>query len=221
MARSGVFALAVALSLLASPAQGVAQDGPALEVTLPPPTSLGEEGPMVRVRNVLADRSVRELLRNGFPANLHFRADLWSAGGLFNSLLRSAEWDVVVRYDVLREQYEAVRVVDDSIVQNYGRYAQFADVVAAIEQPMRAPILPASRRGSQYYNVTLQLEMISVSDLDELERWLRGELRPAVRGKRNPGTALGRGMRTLLVRVLGGESRRLERRSRTFSYQKK
>jgi hypothetical protein len=49
-----------------------------------------------------------------------------------------------------------------------------------------------------------------------VERWLRGELKPAVRGQRNPGTAVGRGMRTLLARVLGGEMRRLEARSATF-----
>jgi len=58
--------------------------------------------------------------------------------------------------------------------------------------------------------------VISMSDLDELERWLRGELRPAVRGKRNPGTALGRGISTLATRLLGGEKRRYEQRTETF-----
>ena len=58
--------------------------------------------------------------------------------------------------------------------------------------------------------------MLSVNDLDELERWLRGELRPAVRGDRNPGTALERGARTLLVRVLGGERRRYAARTGKF-----
>lgn len=221
MARLKALALTLVLLLVAAPVEGAAQERPSLQITLPAATALGEEGPTVRVSNVLSDRRVRELLRNGFPARLHFRADLWSADGWFNSLIRSAEWDVVVRYDALREQYEAVRVVNDTSVIGLGRYAQFADVETAIEQPMRAPILPTPRRGSQYYNLTLQLEMISVSDLDELERWLRGELRPAVRGQRNPGTALGRGVRTLLVRVLGGESRRLETRSRTFVFSAK
>lgn len=219
MARRGLTALAGALLVLVGPRGVVAQDRPSLEVTLPAPAALGQEGPTVRVRNVLGDRAVRELLRSGFPARLHFRADLWSAGGgWFNSLLKSAEWEVVVRYDALRENYEAVRVIND-LPTPMGRYAQFADVVAEIESPFRAPITPVLRRGSQYYNVSLELEIFSVSDLDELERWLRGELRPAVRGQSNPGTALGRGMKTLLVRILGGESRRLEERSKTFRYE--
>lgn len=170
---------------------------------------------MVSVRNVLGERYVIDLLRNGFPARLHFQAELWTAGGFFNARQRNAEWDLLVRYDALREQYDVVRVVGDSVTGR-GRFAQFADAVSDIERPMRAPIAPLRERKSQYYNVTLELEMLSVSDLDEVERWLRGELKPAVRGQRNPTTAVGRGMRTLLARMLGGEMRRLEERSKTF-----
>lgn len=204
-----LFALAAAGSPVA------AQRRPQLEVTLPAKAALGEEGPTVRVRNVLGERYVTDLLRNGFPARLHFRAELWTGGGLFDALQRAAEWDVLVRFDALRQHYDVVRVVGDSATAA-GRYSQFADVVAEIERPMRAPITPLRARKSQYYNVAMALEMLSVSDLDEVERWLRGELKPAVRGERNPGTAVGRGVRTLLARMLGGETRRLEARSKTF-----
>jgi hypothetical protein len=67
-----------------------------------------------------------------------------------------------------------------------------------------------------YYNVVLDVETLSVSDLDELQRWLSGELQPAVRGKRAPLSALRRGFGTLLSRVLGGEKRHYEARSGTF-----
>lgn len=209
----GWFMLCFALVATGTPV--AAQRGPALDVILPAPGSLGEEGPTIRARNVLTERYVADLLRNGFPARLHFRVELWTTRGLFDSMLRSAEWDVLVRYDALREQFEAVRVVGDSATP-LGRFAQIADVALELERPMRAPIKPLSRRIPMYYDVTLELEMLSVSDLDEVERWLRGELKPAVRGQRNPGTAVGRGMRTLLARVLGGEMRRLEARSATF-----
>jgi len=192
-----------------------AQRRPQLEVTLPAQSALAEEGPTVRVSNVLGERYVIDLLRNGFPARLHFRAELWTAGGVFNSLERSAEWDVLVRYDVMRQVYEVARVVRDSAVA-LTSHPQFADAVAEIERPVKAPLTPLRTGRSQYYNVSLELEMLSVSDLDEVERWLRGELKPAVRGQRNPGTALGRGVRSLLARVLGGEMRRLEARSSTF-----
>ena len=42
------------------------------------------------------------------------------------------------------------------------------------------------------------------------------ELKPAVSGKKNPGTAVGRGLRTLVVRLLGGEKRHYEARTGTF-----
>ena len=210
----GWFMLCFALVATGTPV--AAQRGPALDVILPAPGSLGEEGPTIRARNVLTERYVADLLRNGFPARLHFRVELWTTRGLFDSMLRSAEWDVLVRYDALGEQFEAVRVVGDSATP-LGRFAQFAEVASELERPMRAPIKPLSRRIPMYYDVTLELEMMSVSDLDEVERWLRGELKPAVRGQRNPGTALGRGMRTLMARMLGGEMRRLEERSATFT----
>jgi hypothetical protein len=66
--------------------------------------------------------------------------------------------------------------------------------------------------------VQAELQTLDVSDLDELERWLRGEASPAVRGKRNPGTAITRGVRSLASRLLGGEVRRLEARSPAVSY---
>lgn len=205
----------IVLALAAPPMVAAAQPRPQLDVMLPAKGALGDEGPMVQVRHVLDERYVTDMLRNGFPARLHFRAELWTTGGFFNARRRSAEWDILVRYDALAREYEVVRVVRDSAFAR-SRFSQFADAVAEIERPVHAPILPLKERKSQYYNVSLELEMLSVSDLDEVERWLRGELKPAVRGERNPGTAVGRGMRTLLARVLGGEMRRLESRSRTF-----
>jgi hypothetical protein len=65
--------------------------------------------------------------------------------------------------------------------------------------------------------VRADIETLDLKDLDELTRWLRGELGPAVQGRKNPGTALGRGMRTLVSRVMGGEVRRLETRSPRFT----
>ena len=79
------------------------------------------------------------------------------------------------------------------------------------------PTIRIPRRGRRYYyNARVEVEPMSVNDLDEVERWLRGELRPAVRCERNPGTALGRGLGQLLVRIVGGERRELTGRSGTF-----
>ena len=85
-----------------------------------------------------------------------------------------------------------------------------------IDAPFPAPIQLPKKGKKTYYNLVLDVESLSLTELDEVERWLRGELKPAVRGKKNPGTAVGRGVRTVMVRLLGGEKRRYEARSGTF-----
>jgi len=64
----------------------------------------------------------------------------------------------------------------------------------------------------------VDVETLDISDLTEMQRWLQGEARPAVQGRRNPGTALTRGLRTLVTRLLGGEVRHLERRSAVLQF---
>lgn len=205
--------LLVALALVGG-GEARAQGRRGVELRLPEASALASEGPLVRVTSVLDDRDLRDLLDHGFPIRVHYRAELWSAQGWFDDLRGSWEWDLVLRQDPLRKSYQVVRLVGDQVTP-LGEFTQLAAAVAAAERPYRVPLVP--RRGRrQYWNVAVDVETLSVSDLDEVERWLRGELRPAVRGERNPGTALGRGLRTLGVRLLGGEARRYEVRSETF-----
>ncbi len=199
--------------LLAAPALP-AQREPRLEVRLPDRTALATMGPTVRATGMLSSGQLRDLLRSGFPTRLHYRVDLWSTGGLLNDLERSLEWDVVVRYDPLDRQYRVARIVG-SRVTSLGSYDELAGAEEAVERPFVVPILPPGRE-RYYYAGVVAVETLSLSDLDEVERWLRGEARPAVRGQRNPGTALARGVRTLFVRLLGGDTRSYEARTDTF-----
>ena len=186
-----------------------------IDVSLPPSSVPVPTGPVIRTANVIADRELQKLLQNGFPANLHYRADLWSRGGLFDDVKATVEWDVLVRYEALTKSYRVARFLGQRW-ENIGRFERYEDAQAAVARPYQPP-LPARRtRDRQYYIVTLEVEVLSMSDLDEVEGWLRGELRPAVRGKRNPGTALGRGISRLATRLLGGENQRYEQRTETF-----
>jgi len=198
-------------------APAVVQRSAGIDVSLPVSSSPAPPaGPVIRTANVIADRELQKLLQNGFPANLHYRADLWSRGGWFDDVEASIEWDVFVRYEPLTKTYRVARVIGNRGAENLGRFESYEDAQAAIARPYTPP-LPARRtRARQYYIVVLEVEVLSMSDLDEVERWLSGELRPAVRGKRNPGTALGRGISTLATRLLGGEKRRYEQRTETF-----
>jgi hypothetical protein len=210
-------AIALALTVLTSLAPPLdAQRRARLELALPSRAAATQEGPVVRSPNVLADRQLRELLRNGFPARLHYRLELWSVGGMLNDLERTTDWDVIVRYDALDRTYAVARLTGGQVTV-LGRFEDFADAQEAVERPFRAPVVAPRRRQGYYYSLALDVEMLSLNDLDEVERWLKGELRPAVRGERNPGTALTRGFRTLFVRLLGGERRHYEVRSGRFT----
>ena len=193
------------------------QPAEGIDVSVPPstPSSPVPLGPLIRTANVIADRELQRLLQNGFPANLHYRTELWSRGGVFDDVKSSVEWDVLVRYEPLTKTYRVARFVGEN-AENLGRFERYEDAQAVLARPYQ-PRLPARRtRDRQYYIVTLEVEVLSMSDLDEIDRWLRGELKPAVHGKRNPGTALGRGLSRLATRLLGGENRRYEQRTETF-----
>ena len=171
----------------------------------------------MRAIDVVSDAETRGLLQSGFPARLHFRVELWSAGPIFDAMKNRAEWEVFVYYDALGKRYRVVRVegAGDRIT-SAGQFGTFEDMVREVERRARVPIRAGPQRDRQYYIALLEVESLSVTDLDEVGRWLRGEMQPAVRGDGNPGTALGRGLRRLFVRLLGAARRNLQTRSPTF-----
>lgn len=212
MKRSLTYTLAATVTLLAArlPAQKAQ-----VSVVLPERTVLGTEPPAVRSSALITDGAMLDLIRNGFPARLHYRMERWSTGGWFDDIAATAEWDVVVRYDALSRVFQVYRVAGKQTV-SLGTYPDIAGADAAFGAPFPAPISPPRRGRRSYYTLVLDIETLSMTELDEVERWLRGELKPAVRGKKNPGTAVSRGVRTVMVRLLGGEKRRYEARSGTF-----
>lgn len=192
-----------------------AQRPPTLDVSPPAPAEALVQGPVVRASAMLAGARIRELLAAGFPARFHFRVELWSEGRWVNDLEREMEFDVVVRYIALEKAYEVVQLVHDRPLA-LGKFSKLDDVEGAIARPTRVPLTAFRTSRSLYYQVTLEVTVLSLSDLDELDRWLKGELQPAFSGARNPGTALTRGFRALAARVLGGERREYEKHTAPF-----
>jgi len=207
---SGLVAL---LLLVGSSAGARAQGSPSIDIRV----TAQSYPPLVAVRNVLAENDYDELLRNGFPVRMHIRAELWTVGRYFDDVRGRVEWDVILQYNVVEKSYEVARLVGDRVTA-LGSYRYFADARAASELAY-LPALPAPKRGQKgYVLVQAGVQALEVTDLDELERWLRGEAQPAVRGKRSPASALTRGVRTLASRILGAEVRQLEARSPTLVF---
>jgi hypothetical protein len=210
------FFTAFVLCALAS-STAFAQRQPRLEFTLPAAEALTKDGPTVKALDVVTDAETKGLLESGFPARLHFRVELWSAARVFDAMRSSTEWDLFIYYDGLGKKYRVVRVEGDGeSITSAGQFGSFEEMIKEVERPQRIHLRAAKQKNRQYYIGVLDVESMSLTDLDEVERWLRGELQPAVRGKGNPGTALGRGIRQVFVRLLGAERRNLQARSRTF-----
>ena len=198
-------ALLLALSLVvASPAS--AQRRPVLEVAPPPATGFGAT---VSATNLFADADIRDLIRSGFPASLHFRLELWRTGGLFDDLERGMEWEMIVAYDPSTQRYGVVRRQGRRI-DDLGNFATLTSAQAVIERPVRTTLIPEREGARYYYVLALDIEALSVSDMDELERWLRGARRGTA------ASAVGSGLRTLMLRMLGGEKRHFDQKSIVF-----
>lgn len=210
--------LAALLGVSTPGSQGLiqAQHDARLDVQLPARAVGGADGPAFAPRSMLATRDLRDLLRAGFPARLHFRCELWRNERLNNTLDAAVEWDMLVRFDQLNRKYEVYRIVGEQ-ASRLGRLDTIEEAEALVERPFRIMAPPMRRGRSYYYDSSVDVEVLSLSDLDEVERWLRGEVRPALRGDRNPGTAVTRTVRTFFVRLLGGERRHYQTQTKTFT----
>lgn len=210
--------LLVALAVALLPTGGTplrAQRPPTLEIRLPPAAQLASVGPLVLATDMLSSPRSREPLAAGFPARFHFLVTLWSEGGFANMIERRAEYDVLVTYSAMDKTYEVVQIMNDRPL-SLGKFARVQDAEAAIGRPTRVPITAFASRKRFYYRVTLDVQILGATDLDEVDRWRKGELEPAIRGDRNPGTALARSLRMLASRLLGGDSREFEAATSVF-----
>jgi hypothetical protein len=206
--RRPLAAVLLAITLLAAggtPLQ--AQRRVTLEVA--PPIAMAGT-PTVTTTNLFGDADMRDLVRSGFPASLRFRLELWRVGGLFNDLEGQRDWELIVQYDPSAQRYRVVQRQGNRL-DDLGSFATLSTAQAVLERPTRILLAPEREGARYYYNFTLTIEALSVSDMDQLERWLRG-----VRGG-TAASAFGSGMRTLMLRMLGGEKRVYDKRSSTFT----
>lgn len=173
-----------------------------------------EHRPLLYVGSVLSDQDLEDAVRSGLPLRLHFRVELWR-DRVFDSLEADQTMTTVLHYDPLDDRF----VLRNRAGPAEGRrFSSFSAARAAIEGSYALDIQPR-RSGRYYYTAVLQVETLSLSDLEELERWLKGELGPAVRGDASVPGAVGKGVRRLMVRVLGLPARRYEARSDLFRYE--
>lgn len=203
------FVFALAGLLWASPLVAQRNDVK-LDVAVPLNGAVSE-GPSVTVANVLSNPKTRELLRSGFTTGIHFRLELWREGRIVNDLSGRMEWDVFVFYDPTAQRYNVVRRMGNT-QENFGGFETITSAEAQFDGPFRVPLRP-TRSGRHYYNLIVDVQSLSESDLDAALQWLRGSSGPV---KGNPLTALRSGVGTLLSRALGGGKQEYQQPSGRF-----
>jgi hypothetical protein len=212
-----VVLLLLLLAAVAKPGEARAQAGNSvlLEVRLTPDTAPnGARAPVVRSDNLLGDGRWLSTLRSGLPVRLHHRIEVWrSRDGWMDQLTRQVYWDVVLRHEPLLDEYTMLTIFGTRVQER--RYATLDALTAALAFAYQINVSPA-QQGNYYYTATLEVSTLSDSDLDELERFLEGDL-GAARGDGGLGDALGRGATRFLLRLAGLPSLRLEARTRRFA----
>lgn len=171
------------------------------------PLAVGVAGetlsPVVSLGAILEDAGLRRSLEAGLPIRIEVTTELWRSRTL-DALEARHVWRATARLDPLSGQ---IRVED-------------TDGLLGSSLPGRVyPPIQPSRTGEHYYLARMVVETLSASDLEELRRWLRGDLSPAVETAEDVGGALTRGLRRLLVRILGLPAQRHEARTQVFTVQ--
>jgi hypothetical protein len=168
-------------------------------------------GAALHVGPVLGDRELEGAARSGLPIRVHARVELWR-DEFADDLVESRAWTTVLAYEPLTRRF-FVRSTAGNVQSLV--FATFAAAREAIEReyPLRTTV---RREGRYYYRASVEIQTLSASDLKELERWLQGDLQPAVEGGQSLPGALGEGAKRLLIRVLGVPNRSYEARSDRF-----
>jgi hypothetical protein len=190
---------------LAFVAEAGAAQSPTLTVTLQ------NDVPRVRSTGLLADGKFVALMRSGFPLRLHYRLELWrERASWFDQFVREVSWDALARNDPLADDFVLIRQG-----RSVSRYATAEQLATALEIPYTVTLRPTGD-GKFYFVARLEVTTLNDTDLQELSRWLSGDVGPAVSGEGNFGAALARGAQRVLVRIAGLPRQRLEARSPTF-----
>jgi hypothetical protein len=203
----------VALFLTATPL-AAQRAGVHLMVAVNPATAL-QEGPTISTENLLADANTRELLRNGFATRIHYRLELWRRTGFVDDRAGFSDWEILVQQDPTTHTYNAIRRQDSRVTETFTEAATVTSVEAQFDKPFRVSLHP-DRPGRYYYNLSVDIQTLTESDLDALQQWLHG---PTAPNRSNPLRALRSGIGRLFSRMLGGGRTHYEERSGVFTVQ--
>lgn len=199
--------------LMAAPAAATAQGRVQLEISASvPSTEGGMRRPQVRTPGILRDNRWRETLQSSFPLRMRFRVEIWRVRtDWFDALERSFEWETVVVYEPLADEY-AKTVLFGGSPRSFQRFDSLQDLEQDLEKPNLVNMTPGGP-GQYYFTASVQIRTLTDQEVEELERFVQGE--PLPENPDQPGSLL-RATRRMLLRFGGMPFAELEARSPTF-----
>lgn len=166
---------------------------------------------LVRPVDIFADSVLVRPLLSGLPLRFHFQLELWHDRFLADALVERDSWSLILYQEPLSGEFNLTRSWD--IARNEW-YSDLAAVAHALESWYVSPFAgPAPGSGSYYYEARLEIEILSLGDLDELEHWLRGDV---VGERSGVGSAFTRGLKRLFIRLIGLSARKIGARTDVF-----
>lgn len=160
---------------------------------------------------VLDDGGLRRALHSGLPVRVEVSVELWR-DGFFDQQEDGGTWRASVLHDAVTQTYEfQIEDRDPISLPNLDRVAQ------ELQRGFESEVRPR-RAGRYYYLAEVEMQTLSMSDLEELQRWLQGDLGPVVEGEAPAETAVARGLRRVMVRALGLPARREKLRTPSFDW---
>lgn len=203
--RAALFFALWGIVLLAPEEIGAQEDEPRARV------EPGTGGLALDLAAVLDDGGLRRALHSGLPIRIEVSVELWR-DGFFDQQEAGGNWRASVLHDAVTQTYR-FQVEDEEAVSlpNLDRVAQ--ELQAGFASEVR-PVRP----GRYYYLAEVEMQTLSLSDLEELRRWLQGDLAPVVGGTERTETAVARGLRRVMVRALGLPARREKLRTPPFDW---
>lgn len=193
----------------AAPAHVEAQGDEPLYLSVDPESG----GPVIRFGNLFEDEGLTEALHSGLPLRIRVVVELWK-DEFFDDPKGRSEWRASILYDPLDGRYR-VATGEEGMVET--AVDSLPEARTALQARFSMALRPLVE-GRYYYLGRAEVETLSLSDLDELRRWLRGDLAPAVAGEEQVGGAVGRGMGRVFVRILGLPARRFKLRTPKFEF---
>lgn len=163
---------------------------------------------------ILESRGIQDPVERGLPVRIRVVTELWR-DRVVDAQEARHEWRASVRLDPLEGSF--LVETEDGGSLSAATLAEAGRILAAqLTVPLRPP-----GPGRYYYLGRVEVETLSRSDLQELQRWLQGDVAAAVEtGEEEGGLrgALGRGLQRAIIRLLGLPAERYRTRTPTFQH---